>query len=507
MRQLLIGLVLWGCWQASFAGAETLSLQQALVLGMQHNFDLRVASLDVVRAEAGILGEEGRFDVTAELGLGVSHSETPAASAVLADDVLTTEETRADAALSKQFASGLQTRLSLSGARSDFDNLADRLDPAYRTYLVLDFTQPLLKDLGTDINTANLQIARRRQQQAALGYLGQAQQLAAEIERAYLSLAQADQEYRYVTLARDLARELLDGNQRKFEAGLVPVSEVNEASSAMAGREENMLLVQQQVTLARNRLLELIDHGEAQLPDHWQVELSDEEPSPTADLTEALQTGFKQRPDLQQARLDIAVRKIALVYADNQRLPRLDLEASLGLNGLAGGSVNSGSRSRYEGGWQDSVSRALEQDGSNWYAGLRLNMPLQNRAARAQYLDAAAQDKQSLYRLRRVEVSAETAIRSAHALLELGRERLEVARRYAALAQTTLDQENRRLQEGLSNSFRVLTFQSALVTARTREVAARTDYYRAEVALQQAMGTNLQRYNIIAALPHEGAMP
>ena len=81
--------------------------------------------------------------------------------------------------------------------------------------------------------------------------------------------------------------------------------------------------------------------------------------------------------------------------------------------------MNSGSRSRYEGGWQDSVSRTLEQDGSNWYAGLRLNMPLQNRAARAQYLDAAAQDKQSLYRLRRVEVSAETAIRSAHALLEL----------------------------------------------------------------------------------------
>ncbi|MDH3454288.1 MAG: TolC family protein [Desulfuromonadales bacterium] len=487
------------------ARAETLSLQQALVLGMQHNFDLRIASLDVARADAGILGEEGRFDVTAELGLGVSRSETPAASALLADDVLTAEEARAEAALSKQFASGLQTRLSLSGVRSDFDTLADRLDPAYRTLLVLDFSQPLLKDLGTEINTANLQIAKRRQQQAALGYLDQAQQLAAEIERAYLSLAQADQEYRYATLARDLARELLDGNQRKFQAGLVPVSEVNEASSAMAGREENMLLVQQQVTLARNRLLELIDHGEAQLPADWQAELPDAQPLPSADLAEALQTGFKQRPDLQQARLDIAVRKIALVYADNQRLPRLDLEASLGVNGLAGDAGDSASR--YDGAWQDSASRALEQDGSTWYAGLRFNMPLQNRAAKAQYLDAAAQDKQSLYRLRRVEVSAETAIRSAHALLELGRERLEVAHRYATLAQATLDQENRRLQEGLSNTFRVLTFQNALVTARTREVAAQTDYYRAEVALQQAMGTNLERYNIVAAMPHEGALP
>ena len=40
-----------------------------------------------------------------------------------------------------------------------------------------------------------------------------------------------------------------------------------------------------------------------------------------------------------------------------------------------------------------------------------------------------------------------------------------------------------------------------------REVAAQTDYYRAEVALYLAMGTNLERYNILAALPHEGAMP
>lgn len=505
MQHLLLVIILLTCWPAQSARSETLSLQQALVLGMEHNFDLRVASLDVVRADAGILGEEGRFDVVAELGLGVSRSETPQASTLMTDDVLTANEAFAAAALSKQFASGLQTRLSLTGARSDADTLADRLDPAYRSSLVLDLTQPLLKDMGADINSANLQIAQKRRQQTALGYLDQAQQLAAEIERTYLMLAQAEEDYRFATLARDLARELLDGNQRKLEAGLIPVSEVSEASSAMAGREESMLLAQQQVTLARNRLLELIDHGEAQLPADWQVELPEVAVPQVIDLDEALQTGFKQRPDLRQAKLDIAVRKIALVYADNQRLPRLDLEASLGINGLSGDAGSTGSR--YAGDWNNALSGAFDQDGSNWYAGLRLQMPLQNRAAKAQYLDAAAQDQQSLYRLRSTEVSAETAIRTAHALLGLGRERLEVAHRFASLAQTTLDQENRRLQEGLSNSFRVLTFQNALVTAKTREVAAKTDYLRAEVALYQAMGTNLERYNIIAALPHEGAMP
>ena len=503
MRQTIIGLILLAFSSASYAQTETLSLQQALVLGMQNNFDLRISSLDVERADAGIMDEEGQFDVLAELGIGVSRDELPVDSALLDEDLVATDRGSAEAALSKTFATGLETRLSLIGESNDRDALADRLDPAYRTTLVLDFTQPLLRDMGVDINTASLQIARTRQQQAVLGYQGQAQQLAAEIELAYLNLVQADEEYRYAILARDLAQELLDGNQRKFNAGLVPVTEVNEARSAMAGREENMLLTEQQVTLARNQLLDLIKQGDAQLPEDWQADLPEVTEAQAPDLSEALAIGFARRPDLQQARLEIENRKVALVYADNQRLPRLDLEASLGVNGLSG----DGDEAQYDGQWQRSASRAIDGDGSRWYAGLRFSVPLQNRSAKAQYRDAAAQDKQSLYRLRRAEVSAETVIRSAHAVLDLGEERLVVAKRYAALAQTTLDQETRRLQEGLSNTFRVLTFQNSLVDARIREVSAKTDYYRAQTRLYLAMGTNLERYNIVAALPHEGVTP
>jgi len=256
MRKIVIALFLLAFSTMSFAETEILSLQQALALGLQYNFDLQISRLDVERADAGIMGEEGRFDVFAELGLGVSRDERPVDSTVIADDLVSTDQTSAEAALSKTFATGLETRLSLIGESNDTDALADRLDPAYRTYLVLDLTQPLLKDMGIDINTTSLQIA-----------------LAAEIELAYLDLVQADEEYRYAILARDLAQELLDGNQRKFNAGLIPVTEVNEARSAKAGREENMLLTEQKMTLARNQLLELIEQGEAQLPQSWQADL------------------------------------------------------------------------------------------------------------------------------------------------------------------------------------------------------------------------------------------
>ena len=54
MRKLIFGWIFCSCCFVSAAQAETLTLRQALVLGMEHNFDLRVSSLDVQRADAGI---------------------------------------------------------------------------------------------------------------------------------------------------------------------------------------------------------------------------------------------------------------------------------------------------------------------------------------------------------------------------------------------------------------------------------------------------------------------
>ncbi|MDH3961246.1 MAG: hypothetical protein OET55_08245, partial [Desulfuromonadales bacterium] len=108
MRKIVIALILLAFSTTSFAETETLSLQQALALGLQYNFDLQISRLNVERADAGIMGEEGRFDVLAELGLGVSRSELPVASGVIADDLVIADQASAEAALRKTFATGLE---------------------------------------------------------------------------------------------------------------------------------------------------------------------------------------------------------------------------------------------------------------------------------------------------------------------------------------------------------------------------------------------------------------
>ena len=498
-RSIVLLLLLFGV--ATPAASEPLTLRQALILGLENNFDLRVAKLNIPVANAAVAGEESRFDFQSEATFGIVDQKLPLASTATPDLVFESQSAQGELALAKQFSSGTTTRIGVQAAQSDADFYANRLDPAYRAALVLDLTQPLLQDFGSGVNTANLKIAEARTGQVALGYLDSAQLLVRDIERAYLDLSLADAIYEYRRQSRDLAAELLDANQRKLDAGLVPVSEVNQANTAMAGREEELIVAHQLLEIALNGLRNLIEHDQSGLisdqPTLDPLVLPATEP-PQHDA--AMVVALQSRPDLNQARLALEASRIQLVFAKNKELPRLDLQASLNVNGLSGDDP----LGTWQGSMGDAFGSAIDADGTEWAVGLQFSYPIGNRAARAQKIAAEAQQSQALYNFRRLEVTAETEIKNALVILGRGKERLVVSDRFVSLAETTLDQENQRMQEGLSDSFRLLTFQDALIEARIRRATALTDYRKGLALLYKAMGQNLEYYDITAALPSQG---
>ncbi len=486
----------------SVGSAEPLTLRQALILGLENNFDLRIAQLNQPVADAAVAGEEARFDFQTEATFGLFEQKTPSAMAApLSDQPLEISSAQGELALAKQFSLGTTTRIGIQTQRSDGDLYANRLDPAYRAALILDLTQPLLQDFGFGVNTANLKIAEAKSGEVALGYLESAQSLVQSIERAYLDLSLATAVSEYRKQSRDLAAELVDANQRKLDAGLIPVTELNQAKSAMAGREEALIVSYQLLDIALNSLRDLIEHGQTDtIPDRPELDslsLPDADP-PQYDA--AMAAALKSRPDLNQARLALDASRIQLVYAKNKTLPRLDLQATLNANGLAGDDPTGGR----QGNTGDAFGSAFDGDGTQWSVGLLFQYPLGNRAARAQKVAAEAKQSQSLYNFRRLEVTAETEIQNALVVIDRGKERLVVAGQFVSLAETTLEQENRRMQEGLSDSFRILSFQDALIEARIRRATALTDYRKGLVLLYKAMGQNLEYYKITAALPSLG---
>lgn len=500
-----IALILGGAARAEEPeGGAPLSLREALALGIQHNLDLRIQEIEVPLRREDVVTSEAQFDPVVEGGASSQTDKLPNAYTLSTNSVDRLSTTGADAGVAKRFTTGLESRVSVESSRSSTNSSNQGLDPYYRSFLVLDLTQPLLKDRGTEVNTTDIRTGENTVRQARYRYFDRALRIGEEIELAYYDLAAARQLLAYRLESRLRAEELLSGNREKFAAGVVPITEVQQAETAVAARDEQVVVARQLCERVSARLRDLLDVREGD-PGYGRTFVT--EPLPSApeeypDLQKALGVAWNERPDVREQLLEIENRDIQLAFAENQTLPRLDLIATLGLNGLSGDERN-GVSSEYEGNYFDSISRLPDGDGYQWLAGLRFTYPLGNRAAEARLRQSGWEKRQAVYSLKRLERTAETEMEQALVDVRRGLERYRVAERFEALAATTLQQENERLKEGLSDTFRILSFQDDLTEARIRKDAALAGCQKGLASLYRAMGKNLERHGIVAELQEE----
>jgi len=492
---------------ATAAEPETgrrLPLQEALFRGLERNFDLQAERLNIPMGREDVLTEEARFDPAADMGVSGAAETIPTASDSFDGAYERRRRYGATAGLGKEFRTGLDVRLGLETGSLSSNAASAGLDPEYRTFLVLDFTQPLLRDFGTAVNTTDLRLADQRLEQARFGYVDRAQRLVEAMERAYFELARSHEILRLRIESRELARELLEGNRIKFEAGIVPITEVQEAETAVAARDEQVVFARQQMETAANRLKELLAVGH---DDPLAAEVLVTESLPGVEQTwpvleTALAAALSDRSDLERQRLETVGQDIRLAYYQNQKLPRLNLEASLGINGLSGELTDPGTRGgrANRGDFWRSFDQAASGDGYAWFVGLRFDYPLGNRAAEARYRRAGHEKRQALYALKSLENTVETEVRNAVTAVERSFERVRVAERFQELADITLNQEMERLREGLTDTFRILDFQDNVIDARLRKTDALLDFNQGLSSLFRAMGANLQRRGILHPL-------
>ena len=125
-----------------------------------------------------------------------------------------------------------------------------------------------------------------------------------------------------------------------------------------------------------------------------------------------------------------------------------------------------------------------------------MNVPLGNRQADANFAAAEYQVVQSRYRLETLEQAARVEVRNAVRSVETNLKRVKAAQVNSRLQREKLAAEQKKFENGMSTSFQVLSFQTDLRTAESRENAAITDYNKSLVELQRAQGTLLEAKNM-----------
>lgn len=461
------------------AAQTPLSLDDAIRAALEKNPQVKVDAFGRSIARADLLTALGQFDPTLTFKRSYSEDASLAATNVIVADLIKTD----DYSLSLGGTTPWGLSYSLAGSAENQRYPQNGYTNSFLTFGGLSITQPLLRNFGFGANLVSVRIARADRGIADWQFRQTAIDTVTNVIGAYSDLAYAQQALRIAQRSRELAAGLLAENEKRFKVGSVSESEVTQARARTASRDEAILVAEQSVRDAVNRLRALM--GETVFPIDPATPLVDA--AETADVTlhpaEELKRAYDDRPDYQAAKLGLLKRRANHAYARNQMLPQVDFVGSYGYSGLDE---------------KFSVSRRQVRDHDNrsYSAGVVVSVPLTFAQERGKARSARLALRQGEADLLRLEQDIAVAVASAAGQIETTRKRVAANRAAYDFAKQALDAEIKKLRAGTSSTYVVLGLQQELVGAEYDLYAALADQRRAIAAYDRQLGRTLAVHHI-----------
>ncbi|WAC06393.1 MAG: TolC family protein [Thermodesulfobacteriota bacterium] len=485
-----------------------LPLKHALEIALQNNLNLQIEKINIPVSAQEIIVNKARFDPSLFGEAYNRRYEYQTSYALTGAPLFKENEQAGKVGIRKLFSTGLEAESYYKASRYRDNSDYEGLDPQYKNLLILSLRQPLLQDFGPSVNTTNIKVAENNFKIKESSFLLQVVNTINQVERTYHDLSGALETLDLRNESLRLAEKLFADNQKRFNAGLTHVGEVQEAETAIASRQELVIAASQTVKDVTNILKNIlqIQPGSPLYPVSFQTEglLFTEERIPSYE--ESFSQALNNRPDYSQKKIALESKDIIVKFSKNQLLPRLDLIGTFGLNGLSGEAhpltfegvtaVNP-----YGGNFGDSWEGFRHADGYEWNVGLTIDFPLGKRADSARYQQAKLFKEQAILDLKNLEDTIDLEIKVALENIKDSQDRINVAERFVDLADKTLRQEEERMKAGLSDTFRILIFQVDLINAKIRKVQALVDYQKALAQLYRSTGTNTKRYDMVVNYP------
>jgi outer membrane protein len=304
----------------------TLSIEQAVMLALAHNQDLKTRQLGPVIAGAFEQMEKGRYDPELFAALGVSRETATN---------LESEETSVTALAGIRRA--LPTGTTLAAEAAHEQGRAFRTADPDKTRLTLSVTQALLQGAGPAGGLLAIQQSELETRASVHELAAYVQALVAETEIAYWQYVLARQEHAIVEQSLAVSKKQQADVQHQIDVGVLPRNERAAVQSEVARREQALIDSANQVETFRLTLLHLMDPGGTGYLDRLVLPASDPaiDPDPVADIDDRTALAMTLRPDLAEARLRMQQHRLETIVTHNGMLPRLDFFMDLGIAGSA----------------------------------------------------------------------------------------------------------------------------------------------------------------------------
>ncbi len=491
-----------------------LTLKEAVLAGIEHNPGIAAERLSPLFEREEVRKALSAFDPVAALKLVKARRESPNASALAGTNTNVTTDVDADLHLSKLLRSGGQLAIDFTNNRFRSNAIFENLVPRLTSELSFSLTQPLLRDFGLDFTYLVVRISQVRSKAQYYSYEAALNSFVKQVIDAYWNLVFAAENLGVQEESLRLAKEIVKQNQARVTVGLLPPVAVKEAETEAALREEQVIEAANALDLAEKTLRQVLHVPEEGALRPRLIEPVDS-PSTGAvvvESEEALSTAMERRPELLASALELKAKRLAVRLKENQLLPRVDLVGSAGLNGLGGDAkiVEFGGEkfsTSFDGDYLDTLDRLASTKFYSFSAGVRIEIPVGNAAAKSEYTQSRIDLSRSELRRRELIANISLEVDKAAGDVSSALKRLATTRLARELAEENLRNQQKRFEVGMATTTDILNFQEDLTRARASELQAAIDYNVSLADFKRAQGTLLEAYSIVLETPGEEFTP
>jgi outer membrane protein len=484
-------------------GAIRLSLRDTILLALENNSDIQIEETAIESRKFSLLGTWSPFDPAIQGNLNINRYSNSGFSQLQGvgasgNGTLNTLTQSGQLNYVQTFLTGTNINVGLSSSKSSTNSSFYFFNPYFSTALNLQFTQPLLRNLGKFANTAPIKIAQRGLEQSKATFEAEVNDAILQVVSQYWAAVQARGALDVQERALKLAQASYERDKRALELGALPPLDISRSESEVAARK--VQLIQSQYALAQAEETLRYTIGADQDPQFQPLKLElTESPEPaeveSVDGEAVLKDALSARPEIEAANDALQADQDSIRLAHNQLRPDLELNGFYQSSGLGGNqySLTTGQLTS-TGGIGSSFSQLFGFGFPGYGGQLTLNMPVHNRAAQSRLGNSLVSRTRDLYTSRQVEEQIARQVRDALNQFDTAKLSLAAAESSLDLARKSLGADQRKFELGAETNFFVLDSQSRLANAELVLLQTRISYQLAVAAIHHASGKLLAPY-------------
>lgn len=412
------------------------------------------------------------------------------------------------------FSTGAQLEAIVNNSSEVQYGSTSKYDPFYSPSTSVTLTQPLLRGRGRAVSTRYIRIARTNQKISRLLFEQQVLDTIYGVSRLYFDLVSLGEKVLVQQESLRAATKLRQDDEDQVQLGtLAPVeltrAQALESSSRFALIQAQGLYKQEEIILKNQLLRTASPVFTAQFDEIVPTDriVVPNQPEPL-DVPALVREGLARRPDLAQAKLQIETGKINVDASRNAALPQLNLYGNVEVRGTT--------EQPFEvigtpGTAQPSVPAELAAGGLRtstiYQAGVQLMLPLRNRVAASDAARDEVELRQVQSRTEKLSQQIREQIETAVVALQTAQAAYVAASASRQYQAQLLDAERDKLSVGQSTDLAVLQDEAYLAQARSTEIAARSNWKKAQIELDHDLGDLLEKNNIVLDDAIRGTLP